>query len=109
LTAGAVTGELAPAIKFCVEYPMVLRDIFILGVTSALGQNFIYYTIHEFGSLNCSIMTTSRKFFTILCSVAWFGHSMTTKQWGGVGMVFTGLACDLYSSKKARDAKKKAV
>jgi UDP-galactose transporter B1 len=95
-----------PALKFCLAHPQAIWDILVLSITSALGQNFIYYTIHQFGSLNCSIITTSRKFFTILCSVAWFGHSMTSKQWGGVGMVFTGLAFDLYASKKARDAKK---
>jgi solute carrier family 35 (UDP-galactose transporter), member B1 len=94
-----------PAFKFCLTHPHAAWDIFVLAVTSALGQNFIYYSIAEFGSLNTSIITTSRKFFTILASCFWFGHSMSVRQQMAVAIVFVGLSADLYASKKSRDAK----
>lgn len=38
----------------------------VIGLTSALGQSFTFMTIVYFGLLTCSMITTTRKFFTIL-------------------------------------------
>ena len=55
---------------------------------------FIFKTVTMFGPLTCSIFTTTRKFFTILCSIAYFGHSMSGRQWLGTILVFIGLMLD---------------
>lgn len=47
-------------------------------------------TVVYFGPLTCSIITTTRKFFTILGSVILFGNVMTTLQWVGTILVFLG-------------------
>ena len=60
-------------------------------------------TVANFGPLTCSIITTTRKFFTILASVLLFGNSLIVRQWFGVVFVFTGLALDTIYGK----AKKK--
>jgi len=57
-------------------------------------QNFIFLTVTYFGPLTCSIMTTTRKFFTILGSVLIFGHPLTALQWTGTVLVFAGLSLD---------------
>ena len=44
----------------------------------------------NFGPLTCSIVTTTRKFFTILGSVLLFGNAMSTLQWTGTILVFLG-------------------
>lgn len=61
-------------------------------------------TVVYFGPLTCSIVTTTRKFFTILGSVIFFGNVMSTMQWVGTILVFLGenlplfkLTCCLYS------------
>lgn len=41
-------------------------------LASALGQFFIFIMVTDFGPLPCSIVTTTRKFFTILASVIFF-------------------------------------
>jgi len=69
---------------------------------SALGQLFIFYTIHTFDALICSIITTTRKFFTFLASVIYFGHPLTIWQWVGVAAVFTGLIWDTWDSRGKR-------
>jgi len=96
-------GDLSPAIDFCLRNPEVLRDIALFSLCSALGQNFIYYTIHQFGALTCTTVTTTRKFFTILVSVLWFKHYVSPLQWFGVLLVFVGLGVDIaygYLSRK---------
>lgn len=59
-----------------------------------LFQNFIFMTVANFGPLTCSIITTTRKFFTILGSVLLFGNSLIARQWFGVICVFAGLTLD---------------
>jgi len=57
-------------------------------------QNFIFMTVTKFGPLTCSVITTTRKFFTILASVLIFAHPMSALQWLGTIFVFTGLGLD---------------
>ena len=65
-------------------------------------QNFIFLTVTHYGPLTTSIITTTRKFFTILASVLLFGNTLLTRQWVGVVMVFVGLGIDAYFGKAAR-------
>lgn len=113
-TAILWTGELWDFLSFTERYPSVIYNIMLFGVTSALGQvggrttgahdrpahptdcftcgyqTFIFLTVVNFGPLTCSIVTTTRKFFTILGSVLLFGNSMSTLQWTGTILVFLG-------------------
>jgi len=86
-----VSGDLHPALDFCIRNPDIVPQLALFSLCSALGQNFIFYTIHQFGALTCTTVTTTRKFFTILVSVLWFGHYVSPLQWFAVTLVFVGL------------------
>ncbi|VDN96516.1 unnamed protein product [Rodentolepis nana] len=87
-------NELFAFLLFVKTYPFVLVYILLFGIVSAVGQMFIYTTIINFGSLMCSIVTTTRKFFTVLASIALFGHAISTQQVLGAALVFSGLLAD---------------
>jgi len=87
-------GELFSFLAFVQRHPHVLNWLVSFSVASALGQYFIFMTISEFGPLPCSIITTTRKFFTVLASVFLFGHSLSARQWLGAVAVFAGLILD---------------
>eukprot|EP00123_Amoebidium_parasiticum_P017624 comp23920_c2_seq1/m.42208 comp23920_c2_seq1/g.42208 ORF comp23920_c2_seq1/g.42208 comp23920_c2_seq1/m.42208 type:complete len:351 (-) comp23920_c2_seq1:161-1213(-) len=89
-------GEIPQMMDFCSRHPEVIQDMMAFGAMSALGQNFIFYTIVTYGPLVVSIITTTRKFFTILASVFIFGHALTGMQWVGVFLVLGGLSVDMY-------------
>jgi len=93
-----ITGDLQPTIDFCTRFPEIIPQIILFSITSAVGQNFIYYLINHFNSLTCTTVTTSRKFFTILASVVWFDNSLSAFQWFTVFLVFAGLGVDAYSA-----------
>jgi len=95
-----VTGEIYGLYNFIKLYPNVLYNMFLLGLTGAIGQNFIFLTIEWFGPLTCSIFTTTRKFFTILCSVLIFGNPITKQQMFGTALVFLGLFLEQFYGKK---------
>lgn len=94
LIATIYTGELITFYSFIQRHPSLIRDIAMFSSLSAVGQLFIFLTVAEFGPLPCSIVTTTRKFFTVLTSVFLFGNKLTETQWIGTVVVFLGLALD---------------
>ncbi|KAG8446804.1 hypothetical protein GDO86_014311 [Hymenochirus boettgeri] len=88
------TGELWDFLSFTERYPSIIYHILLFSITSALGQTFIFMTVVHFGPLTCSIMTTTRKFFTILASVLLFSNPVSGLQWVGTILVFLGLGLD---------------
>lgn len=95
LGAGIVfTGEVWEFLSFTERYPSIIYSILLFSLTSALGQTFIFMTVVYFGPLTCSIITTTRKFFTILASVILFSNPISGLQWVGTFLVFLGLGLD---------------
>jgi UDP-galactose transporter B1 len=107
LVALLITGEGVEFISFLQRHPSVLWELASFSVASALGQFFIFMTVSDFGPLPCSIITTTRKFFTVLASVIFFGNSLVLRQWVGTAFVFAGIFLDgLYGKqKKPEEAK----
>lgn len=101
------SGEFLKAIEFISLYPTILLNLILLALASPLGQFFIYQMIHDFGSLTTSIITTTRKFFSIIISIFWFGHELSLIQWICVFVVFISLGFDLLDSKRVQDSEEK--
>lgn len=95
-----VTGEGAQFISFIQRHPEVLSHLGGLALAGAFGQLFIFLMVSGYGPLPCSVVTTTRKFFTVLFSVMFYGNSLTGRQWYGTVFVFTGLFADMYFGKK---------
>ncbi|KAF9419093.1 hypothetical protein HW555_004264, partial [Spodoptera exigua] len=107
LSTGVVlSGEIFKFIVFVSAYPEVIIFLIGLALVGALGQMFIFYMVSEYGPLPCSVVTTTRKFFTVLTSVIIFGNALLPRQWLGAILVFTGLFLDMFYSKGKSSAKK---
>ncbi|KAF4360881.1 hypothetical protein CsatB_018885 [Cannabis sativa] len=84
------------AVQFCKQHPEAAWDIFLYCLCGAVGQNFIFLTISRFGSLANTTITTTRKFVSIVVSSLLSGNPLSSKQWGCVAMVFSGLSYQIY-------------
>ena len=84
------------AVQFCRQHPEAAWDIFLFCLCGAVGQNFIFLTISQFGSLTNTTITTTRKFVSIVVSSLLSGNPLSAKQWGSVSMVFSGLSYQIY-------------
>jgi len=105
----AFTGEGLEFLGFIQRHPHVLWQLASFSVASALGQFFIFLCVSDFGPLPCSIITTTRKFFTVLASVIFFGNSLITRQWMGTVLVFAGIFLDgLYGKQKPKTTEAKS-
>lgn len=94
LVATAISGDIFEFFQFIQRHPSLVYYIALFSSLSAIGQLFIFLTVAEFGPLPCSIITTTRKFFTVLTSVFLFKNNLTNTQWIGTTLVFLGLALD---------------
>jgi drug/metabolite transporter (DMT)-like permease len=79
------------------ENPQVLYLILLYTFVSAFGQVFIFRVIVHFGNLTLAIITTTRKFFTVMLSIILFSHVLTLTQWCCVGLVLSGSSLDFYT------------
>lgn len=113
IMATLYTGELLTFYEFIQKHPSLVTDIGLFSCLSAFGQLFIFLTVAEFGPLPCSVVTTTRKFFTVLTSVFLFGNRLTTTQWLGTSLVFLGLSLDAVYGKESpklkHEEKKKKI
>ena len=91
-------------IAFVNRHPSCIQWLAALGLCSAFGQYFIFSIVTTFGPLWCSIVTTTRKFFTIIISVLLLGNALTEQQWTGACLVFVGLSADAYMSSRPKVA-----
>nr|AKN21643.1 slc35b-3 [Schmidtea mediterranea] len=97
-----ISKEFTVFAQFIIKHPEILTWVVGFGLTSALGQIFIFASITNFGPLMTSIVTTTRKFFTILASVIIFQNPMNFIQGIGTGLVFLGLVLDQMYGKERK-------
>lgn len=95
-----LTGEGREFLAFSLKHPELFGHLASLALAGAIGQLFIFMMVSHFGPLPCSVVTTTRKFFTVLFSVLFFGNSLSNRQWLGTVLVFTGLFADMWMGKK---------
>jgi UDP-galactose transporter B1 len=92
-----ITFQMGPFIFFCINYPIVIADLIVLALLGTIGQFFIFYTIFNFSPFVLSIVTTTRKFFTVLASIFFYNHSVNNTQWASIGLVFLGVALEFFN------------
>jgi solute carrier family 35 (UDP-galactose transporter), member B1 len=86
--------------------PVLLKDVIMIGASGALGQIFIYLSISLFNSHLLSVITTSRKLFSVVFSNIQFHHHFTPLQWLGAMLVMVCTFAEMYIGKKNKDKEK---
>ena len=75
------------------------------GLTGSVGQVFIFFCISVFDCYLLSVITTTRKFFSVVYSNFIFGHKFTQMQWVGAIIVMACTAAELTSKKGKKGSK----
>ena len=101
----ALSGTGGDVLAFCARHRDAAAHLASFCLCGAVGQLGIFYTINAFGSLVCSILCTTRKFFSILLSVVLAGAVLTGQQTLAVLLVFSGLLCKSVIRLMARKSK----
>lgn len=88
---------------FISRFPSTPYYILALSLAGTCGQYFIFQSLIRFGSLYLAIITTTRKFFTVLVSVIIFGHKLSFSQWLCVSAIFIVLGIQTVLSRKNKE------
>lgn len=96
-----VFGEAPKFVDFVTRHPEILKFLGLAVLVGACGQIFISSMVANFGPLPLSIVTTTRKFFSVFLSVVLFGNSLGNRQWLAASIIFGALFLDAIINKKA--------
>lgn len=94
LVWGFLSGENLAMVKFFMEDPESFTDQLQLSSLNVLGQMFIFLTISWVGPIYLSLFTTTRKIFSVLCSIIIHGHSIDFWRASGIATVSFGILLD---------------
>lgn len=94
-----ITNEWSNSMQFILRYPNFLADLVLFALCGAAGQAIVFFTIEKFGAVSLVTVTVTRKLFTILLSVVYFGHQLNYRQWLSVATVFIALGLESALSK----------
>ena len=70
--------------------------LFLLGLTGALGQVFVFVTIAKFGALNSALIGLVRKILSLVLSFVLYGHVMNAFQTLGLVLAITSMIANFY-------------
>lgn len=104
-----ISTDIFGFISYVQQYPDTLNILVRIGITGTIGQIFIFHTISNFSPLILSMITTTRKFLSVIFSIIVNGHSINLSQGLSIAMVFTGVYIELLSNTKKSDGAKTAV
>jgi len=91
-----LSGHLFGGIAFCAKHPELLSAIIVYSLCSAVGGNFVYFTLTQFNPLVLTTVTTVRKIFSTLFSIFRNpNNALSPMQWSGTSLVFAGLLGDI--------------
>lgn len=82
-----VTVRLYSFCVFMVDHPLFSLELFGASIFSAFGQFFVYRMIKHFKQHVLPFTITTRKLFTVLLSIVFFGHSTNWMQILGIFIV----------------------
>lgn len=86
--------------------PNLLFDCIMVGLAGSIGQVFIFFCISVFDCYLLSVITTTRKFFSVVYSNFRFGHNFNNMQWFGAMIVMACTALELTSKKGSKPKEK---
>lgn len=85
----------------------MFMNLMTIGLSGCLGQVFVFFTVSLFDCYFLTIITTTRKFFSVVYSNYIFGHNFTNIQWFGASIVMLCTALELTTDKKGKKDKEK--
>lgn len=87
-TYAVVSGQFKLAINFNNRHPQIATDFFILSILTTIGQVFVYRMIKQFKQHIVPFVITTRKIFTVVISIIFYGHETSVLQYGAIALIF---------------------
>eukprot|EP00761_Pharyngomonas_kirbyi_P012271 gb/GECH01012298.1/.p1 GENE.gb/GECH01012298.1/~~gb/GECH01012298.1/.p1 ORF type:complete len:328 (+),score=43.76 gb/GECH01012298.1/:1-984(+) len=103
-----ISGEAYPAVKFCFENPSALGLLVLYSSLGFVGVMFFMAMMKRFGAFAAVTTTSCRKVVTLLLSFVVFPKPVTPMFGLAVGLVFSGVAVNIFSKHSDTDQAQRA-
>jgi UDP-galactose transporter B1 len=87
-TYALVSGQFKMAVNFNSKHPQLATDFFILSILTTVGQVFVYRMIKQFKQHIVPFVITTRKIFTVVISIIFYGHETSLLQYAAIALIF---------------------
>ena len=94
-----INFEFLHFMNFCMEHNEVGLLVLLTAITGSIGHYFTSAIISNFGPLPLSLVSTTRKFFTVFLSSLIFGNILSGMQWIATVIIFEALSLDIFFGK----------
>merc|ERR1719498_314026 len=100
------SNELQLAFDFAARHPVVYQRLLLFALAMVCGQSFIYVMARRYGALTVTLITTLRKFFSVLLSAfpppLGMSNSLVPAQGIGIVLVFGSKIVSKYLGSKKK-------
>ncbi len=83
-----ISGQFKMALTFNTRHPQLGIDFFILSILTTIGQVFVYRMIKQFKQHIVPFVITTRKIFTVVISIIFYGHETSAIQYLAIVLIF---------------------
>lgn len=95
-----INQEVIKFIQFCSARPEILIYICASTLSGSIGHYFRSAMISNFGPLPTTLLSTTRKFLSVLTSSFIYGNVLDCRQWIATVIIFEGLILDGFFGKR---------
>jgi hypothetical protein len=98
LLADVVTWNIHYFFMFVLNHDGLMFDLLMWSVLHAAGGVFCYKLMSIFRQHVLPLVINTRKCFTVIINVLWYGHHLQWGQWLGVALVFGGIMVEVITN-----------
>lgn len=102
LAYATIFQQLAYISSFILEHSELQLDLLYYSILNAVGQLVIYRLIKLFKQHIAPFVIATRKCFTVIVNILYFGHTINQKQGIGMILVFTAIMIEVYENYKEK-------
>lgn len=92
----AISLQLPYIYTFMAEHSELQFDLIYYSILNAIGQLAVYKMIKLFKQHILPFVVATRKCFTVIVNILYFGHTVNFKQLIGMLLVFTAIMLEVY-------------
>ena len=83
-----ISGQFKLALDFNSRHPQLGYDFIMLSFLTTIGQVFVYRMIKQFKQHIVPFVITTRKIFTVVISIIFYGHETSMIQYVAIILIF---------------------
>ena len=97
-----ITQQVFYIFEFITSHEEIIHDLMIFSILNGSGQLIIYRMVKLFKQHIPAFVIATRKCFTVIVNIFYFGHTINSMQLLGMSIVFIAIMLEVYENYKEK-------